>query len=78
VEPEAQKPAFCETKPNVICVNYAVSRCNGVGCVDYRKMTNGFVLAKNGNRDDSELAALPSISERAGRAQYLERGRGVR
>jgi len=55
------KHAFCETNPNVIWVNYAVSRCNGVGWVDYRKITNGFVLTENGNRDGGERAARPTI-----------------
>ncbi len=59
------KHAFCETNPNVIWVNYAVSRCNGVGWVDYRKITNGFVLTGNGNRGGGERAARPTIPDLA-------------
>ena len=59
------KHAFCETNPNVIWVNYAVSRCNGVCWVDYRKITNGFVLTGNGNRDGGERGARPTIPDLA-------------
>ena len=41
-------PLFCETKPFVMLANGAVSYCDGVFYVDYRKMTNGFVLGEFG------------------------------
>ena len=42
----ADAPTICETKPFVMWANGVVSYCDSVCCVDYRKITNGFVLAR--------------------------------
>src|ERR1700690_3974552 len=40
-------PRFYQTKPVVKLANGAVSTCDAVCCVDYRKMTTGFVFPRS-------------------------------
>jgi len=42
-----KKPAFCETKPFVMCGKQGISSCCERRWKHYRKMTNGFVSVRN-------------------------------
>ena len=37
---------FYQTKPIVILANISLTYVNATGCVDYKKMTNGFVFGR--------------------------------
>ena len=65
-----QKPAFCETNPFVMLTKTHLYGSERMGCVHYRKMTNGFVFA--GRRGRSRVWALCSLKIEAfrGRRSY--------
>ena len=48
-------PRFYQTKPVVIWANGGLSICGGGHCVDYRKMTTGFVFWRMLRRGQHEL-----------------------
>src|ERR1035437_8444076 len=53
-----QKPAICETQPFVMLKKPHLYGSERRGCIDYRKMTNGFVFLEMGGR-----GVPPSLSE---------------